>query len=121
MTIRQCYEAFGGAYDEVLARLGGMERLITKLLHKYPDDTTCARLNQAMDEGDDEEAFHAAHTLKGVALNLGFSRLADVASTLTEALRPGSKVHLTRDELSALREEINRLNAEILEVVAQLE
>lgn len=42
-----------------------------------------------MNEGDYESAFRAAHTLKGVALNLGLGRLAKSSSELTEALRAG--------------------------------
>ena len=34
-------------------------------------------------------AFRAAHTLKGVCLNLGFDRLYEVSSALTEMLRDG--------------------------------
>ncbi|MDD6903197.1 MAG: Hpt domain-containing protein, partial [Eubacteriales bacterium] len=37
--------------------------------------------------GDEEAAFRAAHTLKGVAKNLGFSDLGESASVLTEVLR----------------------------------
>ena len=35
-------------------------------------------------------AFRAAHTLKGVAANLGFAKLAAAAGELTEILRKGS-------------------------------
>ena len=36
---------------------------------------------------DGEKAFRAAHTLKGVCLNLGFSGLGKVSAELTEKLR----------------------------------
>lgn len=36
---------------------------------------------------DAETAFRAAHTLKGVALNLGLTDLAEAAAAMTEALR----------------------------------
>ena len=41
-----------------------------------------------MQEGQREEAFRAAHTLKGVCANLGFDRLGTSAGQLTELLRP---------------------------------
>lgn len=37
-----------------------------------------------------EEAFRAAHTLKGVCANLGFTQLFKVSSDLTEELRGGA-------------------------------
>ena len=40
-----------------------------------------------MQNGQREEAFRAAHTLKGVSANLGFSRLLASAGALTELLR----------------------------------
>ena len=51
-----------------------------------------ATMLEAMTRQDRTEAFRAAHTLKGVAANLGFSRLTNSASQLTEALRPESAV-----------------------------
>ena len=43
-----------------------------------------------MDKADYEEAFRAAHTLKGVCANLGFTQLFKVSSDLTEELRGGA-------------------------------
>lgn len=121
MTLKQCYEAFGGAYDEVLARLGGMEKLIVKLLLKYPNDVTCDQMNRAMDAGDAAEAFRAVHTLKGLALNLGFSRLAEAASALSEALRPGTEPTPALSELNDLRAAVNRCNVEVLDAIARMD
>ena len=38
-----------------------------------------------------EEAFGAAHTLKGVCMNLSFERLFHSSSALTESLRHGEE------------------------------
>ena len=38
-------------------------------------------------KNDGEEAFRAAHTLKGVCLNLGFDELYEVSAEITEKLR----------------------------------
>lgn len=40
-----------------------------------------------MAQGNCEAAFRAAHTLKGVSANLGFTQLCASASQLTELLR----------------------------------
>ena len=44
-------------------------------------------LKEALQENNVESAFRAAHTLKGVCVNLGFDKLFSVSSALTEKLR----------------------------------
>lgn len=44
---------------------------------------------EAMETGDVETAFRAAHTLKGICANLGFKSLFEVSYDITEALRAG--------------------------------
>lgn len=88
MTIKECYAALGGDYDEVLGRLRS-ERLVQKFVLKFPEDGSYALLRRSLDEGNTEEAFRAAHTIKGMCQNLGFTLLAGSSSELTEALRHG--------------------------------
>lgn len=91
MTIRECYEAVGSNYDEVLGRLGS-ERLVSKFAAKFLDDKTFQELQKALQENDNPSAFRAAHTLKGICLNLGFAKLGEASSELTEMLRNGGTV-----------------------------
>lgn len=49
-----------------------------------------SELAAAVKNQEVSSAFRAAHTIKGVASNLGFSVLAAAASELTEILRGGS-------------------------------
>lgn len=88
MTIQQCYEAMGSEYGEVLQRLRS-EALIRKFVLKFLSDGSYDALLSAMHSGDGKAAFLAAHTLKGVAQNLGFSALYEASAALTEALRAG--------------------------------
>lgn len=87
MTIQECYQQFGGNYDEVKKHLPS-EALIKKFIAKFLDDRSFSDLQTAMQEGSRENAFRAAHTLKGVCGNLNLDRLLDSASKLTEFLRP---------------------------------
>ena len=48
-----------------------------------------AGLGEAIAAGNVEEAFRAAHTLKGVCLNLGFDNLYKASSAITEIFRAG--------------------------------
>ena len=63
------------------------EKLVRKFLLKFLDDKSYADLERTLSEGDYKEAFRAAHTLKGVCLNLGFTELYKVSAELTEVLR----------------------------------
>lgn len=86
MTIKECYESVGARYEEVLHRFG-TEELVERFALKFLKDTTFQELEKKMQEADGEEAFRAAHTLKGVCLNLGFTALGEASSVLTEAMR----------------------------------
>ena len=46
-------------------------------------------IKESLKKGLAEDAFRAAHTLQGVAANLGFSALYENATEITEALRGG--------------------------------
>lgn len=87
MTLRELYDNIGGNYDDALSRLMN-DRLIEKFIRKYPQDGSYAELIDAVNAGDRERSFRAAHTIKGVAGNLAFTELAAAASVLTEQLRP---------------------------------
>lgn len=86
MTLRECYAALGGDYENVVGRLMN-EKIVRKFLFKFLDDASYSTLIRTLEAGDYEEAFRAAHTLKGVCSNLGLSRLLDSSSRMTEALR----------------------------------
>ena len=77
----------GANYENVLSRLGGSEALVKRLVLKFLDDASYQKLEEQLLNKNVEEAFRAAHTLKGVCLNLGFDNLFTVSSDLTEKLR----------------------------------
>lgn len=86
MTVRESYEKMGANYDGVLSRLGN-EMLIKKFAVKFLKDPSFQDLTDAIDQGDAERAFRAAHTLKGICLNLDFDNLYKPSEALTEKLR----------------------------------
>ena len=86
MTIQECYQVLGGDYAQVEKRLPGIH-LIRKFIAKFLDDGSYPELCRAMEQGQTEEVFRAAHTLKGVSANLGFDRLMVSSGELTELLR----------------------------------
>ncbi len=86
MTIKECYAELGGDYESVLGRLRSDERII-RFLTRVPSDPCFAELEAAMSAGDAQAAFRAAHTLKGICLNLSLDKLFVSSNALTDALR----------------------------------
>ena len=86
MTVRECYGQMGADYENVLGRLGS-EQIVQHFLLKFLNDTSFRNLEEKLKTKDVEQAFHAAHSLKGVCLNLGFDNLYKPSEALTEKLR----------------------------------
>ena len=90
MTVEECYAKFGGDYEGTIDRLA-TEELARKYLIRFLDDPCYGVLVQKYKIHADKEAFQAVHTLKGLCLNLGLTKLKKSSSQLTEALRYGRK------------------------------
>ena len=98
MTLRECYAAIGGDYEEAMGRLRS-ERLVQKFVLKFLNDGSYQLLLDSLAAGDREEAFRAAHTIKGVCANLAFNTLLGSSEALTEALRDGKTAQPGEEEL----------------------
>ena len=101
MTVQELYANIGGDYSEALGRLRS-EKLISRFVVKFLDDTSCGELIDAWARGDEEATFKAAHTAKGVCANLSLTKLADLSSSITEALRPGNESLRAQTDVDAL-------------------
>lgn len=88
MNVRECYEAINGDYEEVKRRFLTDAR-IRRFALLFLKDSSMEELRAAMAEKNCAKAFQAAHTLKGVCLNLGFSGLFKPVNSITELLRAG--------------------------------
>ena len=89
MTLSEFYSSLDESLDEVLERLR-MESRVAKYLKLFLSDPSFTELKEAFAGNDAQTAFRAAHTLKGVAANLGLNKLSASSSELTEDLRPGA-------------------------------
>lgn len=112
MTLQECYAALDGNYAEVCSRLRS-DRLIQKFVLKFLDDKSYELLCNSMEEKNYEEAFRAAHTIKGVCQNLAFTRLLDSSSRLSDALRNGWTPEA--DTIVEQVKEDYRLTAEVIQ------
>lgn len=112
MTLDQFYRAAGGTAAEAAPRLGGADAT-RRFLRLFPLDDSFPQLSEALGRGDVQTAFRAAHTLKGVAANLGLERLRALASDMTECLRRG--------ELSGAQARLAETETAYRQVLAALE
>ncbi len=111
MTVQEIYSSIGADYSDVLKRLPS-ENLIARLVVKYLDDPTYQELMEAVQNQDVDAAFRAAHTLKGVCQNLGFSNMFQPVFDVTEIFRSG-----TMDGSAPLLEEITREYDKVTEAI----
>lgn len=89
MNLKECYSALGGNYESVLSRLM-TEKLVNRFVLKFLNDASYENLVNSLKDENIEEAFRAAHTLKGVCQNLSFDRLFESSNAITEVLRDGN-------------------------------
>ncbi len=100
--------------ETALARMGGNARAYRKTLGKVrlSEGDAMERLRQSLKDGDRETATRIAHSLKGVAGNIGAVALQSVAGEL-EALLHGSSGAPSEDLMAGVEERL----AETLETI----
>ena len=97
--------------EEGLARCMGSEGLYIKLVNMVPYEEGFDKLKAAADAGDLDEAFDAAHALKGVLGNLSLTKMYEKCSEITEFLRAKTEMDYTPmiNELLSMRDELAEL------------
>lgn len=98
--------AEGADMDGAMNRLLNDEELYATCFGYFMDDPSFAALGTALDSKDYAAAFEAAHSLKGVAGNLGLTRLYQLSGGLVEPLRHGQPgdAHLSELYAALIRE-----------------
>ncbi len=85
---KRMLRCFGGDFDGVMKRLIDENR-VERFALKFLDESSMKQLRISLIEDDQESAFRAAHTIKGICQNLGFTHLGNSSGALTEYLRKG--------------------------------
>ena len=86
MGMCELYDAMGVEYDDVLALLRREDR-IKLYFTQMMEDPSFRELDRAMAEQEYSAAFKAAHTIKGMCVNLMIEPLAKASIALVECLR----------------------------------
>lgn len=99
---KDCFEEYGADYQATMNRFMNNEAFYLRLLNMLFADDTMEQLGNALEDGDKDDAFQAAHTLKGVVGNLGLTPFYDTLCKILEPLRAGEE----RDDYPALYEAV---------------
>lgn len=111
MDLRTFYRGMGADYDMVCARLMSEER-IRRYLKLTVEDAAFPLLRDSLEKRDMESAFRAAHSIKGICLNLELTALLTPVTALVENLRGGGSpeterlYHAVWEQYEAMREKI---------------
>lgn len=89
MTVQELYVNLGEDYNEIYERIGN-DKWIVKYLKKFIIEDYVNDLKTAIVDEQWEDLFKASHSLKGLALNLGLSKLANASTALCETVRSGA-------------------------------
>lgn len=116
MTLQEAANCLEIDLDTVIARFSGNEALYLRFLKKMPSDPTFFSLLTAVENQDYPEIEREAHTLKGVAANLGLDRLRFSSDRLVQAVR-GQEYN----EIPGLFEQVRAAHEKMAYVLGQLE
>ncbi len=82
-------------YESGSERFSGLDAVYQKFLRMFPEDPSYGNTVEAIKNGNLDDAFTYAHTLKGTAGNLSLSELYRTTSILVEDLRIKKTDNLT--------------------------
>ncbi|GHU44174.1 hypothetical protein FACS1894111_11010 [Clostridia bacterium] len=113
--LKPVLEGLGIDVDGALKRMMGSEALFLRLMKKFASDTSYEKLKEAIEKQDYEEAYRAAHTLKGASGNLGLNPIMVTAGRISDKLKNNDSGTLEADFA-----ELTKVHGEIFEVLRGL-
>ena len=87
--LKAAFIAAGNDYNAALERTACDEELLTELMHMFLADENFRLMRASMEAGETEQAFRAAHSLKGSCGMLGMTKLYSGMVKITDELRRG--------------------------------
>lgn len=110
MTMKEAISNININEEALLRRFSGNRALMEKYIRKFPEDKTYHSLANSLEEKNYEEMLKAAHTLKGIAANLGFDKLYESCSKMVENLRTGQREDALQNSVDIVEEYQNIVN-----------
>lgn len=101
--------------ESAMERFMNNDALLERFLKKFPADPNYQKLVDSMEADNIEDAFAAAHTLKGLCGNLSLAAMQAVVSEQTELLRSGKGA-----EAKEMMPQVTQEYEKIIAVIEQL-
>ncbi len=101
--------------NEGIKRFNGNADMYEKYLRGFAEDDHYPKLLQSMEQNDVEQAFQAAHALKGIVGNLSIEGMEVIVKPLVEDLR-GKDIDTARDKMPQLQESYEKVIAALQEM-----
>ncbi len=112
--MQELLENKGFDVSGALRRFLNNEALYKKCLKKFLDDDSFEQLKSAYESGNCNEAFKMAHTMKGLASNLGINNIYNLLIPMVEKLR------LQNLNIGEEIVELERLYHEVYDIIESL-
>lgn len=112
MNLQELYNKIDSDYTIVLARFCNEESLLNRFVRSFPADPTYQSLADAVMSNNNAGIEIQAHTLKGVAGNLGFNKLQDACSEVVSCIRQ-NKLDSLPDNYEKVKQEYELIISKI--------
>lgn len=116
-NFKSILEENGADVKSTLRRFMGNEGMYMKFLKRFPEDPNYQNLGVSLEAGNYEEAFRCAHTLKGVAANLGLVPVQTAVSGLVEELRSKSNEEVDAEKANAMWQDLKKVYGQFVEII----
>jgi HPt (histidine-containing phosphotransfer) domain-containing protein len=80
-------EEAGNRIPELMKRFANNEAICVRLIKKFPSDQNYEKYVSEIRVADCKNAEQSVHTLKGVASNLGLTKISDLTQKIVDELR----------------------------------
>lgn len=108
---------------QALKRIGGKPAIYREMLGNFQEQTLplMEQLTTAIDSGNDEEALHLLHGLRGSSSNLSANRVFAAATKLDEHLKTQSSSHIEDNDRAVRYEMLHTLTHELRNVLLTIQ
>lgn len=110
-------EESGVDVSTALKRFMGDEALYRRFLEKFLNDPNYSNLFLNLEQKNYEQAFRCAHTVKGVAANLGLTSMYKAVAEMTELLRDKTADEVDTEALNEISNNVKGIYNALSELI----